>query len=65
MMKLLTFPVRMMTPIELSSLASLNARMSSFTVNGRNAFLLSGRFMVICDRNWGWTTTKWKNHGKV
>ena len=63
-MKSLTFPVRMMTPIELSSLASLNARMSSFTVNGRNAFLLSGRFMVICDRNWCWRTTKCKNHGQ-
>uniref|UniRef100_A0A0A9EFN8 Uncharacterized protein n=1 Tax=Arundo donax TaxID=35708 RepID=A0A0A9EFN8_ARUDO len=37
----------MMTPMELSSLASLKARISSFTVSGRNAFLLSGRFMVI------------------
>ena len=55
-----TFPVRMMTPTELSSLASLNARISSFTVSGRKSFLLFGRFMVICssddtyalDRTW-------------
>jgi hypothetical protein len=43
-----TLPVSMMTPIELSSLASSNARLSSFTVRGRKAFRLSGRFMVIC-----------------
>jgi hypothetical protein len=43
-----TLPVSIMTPIELSSLASSNARLSSFTVRGRKAFRLSGRFMVIC-----------------
>jgi hypothetical protein len=32
-----TFPVSTMTPIELSSLASSNARLSSFTVSGRKA----------------------------
>lgn len=37
-----------MTPIEISSLASLNARLSSLTVLGLNAFLLSGRLIVIC-----------------
>ena len=50
----------MMTPIELSSLASLNARISSFTVSGQKSFLLFGRFMVIyssddtyaLDRTW-------------
>lgn len=43
----LTFPVNMTTPIELSSLASLKARISSLTVSGLNAFLLSGRLIVI------------------
>lgn len=42
-----TFPVRIMTPMELSSLASLNARISSLIVCGRKAFLLSGLFIVI------------------
>lgn len=45
-----TFPVRMMTPTELSSLASLNAIMSSFTVCGPKAFLRSGLFIVIYKR---------------
>lgn len=43
-----TFPVRMTTPTETSSLASLNARLSSLTVFGLNAFLLSGLLIVIC-----------------
>lgn len=43
-----TFPVSMITPTELSSLASLKARISSFIVCGRKAFLLSGRLIVIC-----------------
>ena len=42
-----TFPVKMMTPTELSSLASLNARISSLIVCGRNAFLRSGLLIVI------------------
>ncbi|MFS7976622.1 hypothetical protein Hanom_Chr10g00894541 [Helianthus anomalus] len=43
-----TFPVRIMTPIVLSFLASLKARISSLIVCGRNAFLLSSMFIVIC-----------------
>lgn len=44
----LTFPVRMITPTEASSLASLKARISSFMVWGLKAFLLSGLLIVIC-----------------
>jgi hypothetical protein len=47
---IITFPVSMTTPIELSSLAWLNARISSLTVSGLNAFLLSGRLIVIFSR---------------
>lgn len=57
-----TFPDSIMTPIEPSSLASLNARISSFTVNGLNAFLLSGRFIVICNRNCDQSIVKCKNN---
>lgn len=46
-MSLNTFPVRIITPTEVSSLASSNARISSLIVSGRNAFLLSGLLIVI------------------
>lgn len=42
-----TFPERMITPTELSSLASLNAQISSLIVNGRKAFRLSGLLIAI------------------
>src|SRR5215212_6735968 len=40
-------PVRIMTPVSWSSRASSRAFCISMTVSGRNAFLTSGRFMVI------------------
>ena len=43
----LTSPVIMITPISVSSCASVSARLISKTVRGRNALWISGRLMVI------------------
>ncbi len=43
-----TLPVKMITPTSGSSRAKSNARFSSITVRGLNAFLRSGLLMVIC-----------------